>query len=64
MNEWSIQRADIFHDWFEGSDSYLGYSGVTEDGEIFMSMDGLSSSCLSRVTRVLEVRKHMFMSGT
>ena len=43
--------------------SCLGYSGVTEDREIFMSMNGLQSSCLARGTRVLEVRKCLFMSG-
>ena len=48
MTEWSIQRKDVLHGWFEGSVSCLGYSGVTEDGEIFMSMYGLRSSCLAR----------------
>ena len=63
MTEWSIQRADFFHGWFEGGISYLGYSGVTEDGETFMGMDGLRSSYLARGARVLEVRKCIFMSG-
>ena len=44
--------------------SYLGCSGATEDGETFMSMNGLRSSCLARSTRVFEVRKCIFMSGT
>ena len=44
--------------------SYVRYSGVTEDGETFMSVNGLRSSCLARGTRVLEVRKCIFMSGT
>ena len=37
MTECSIQRDDVvFHGWLEGSVSYLGYSGVMEDGETFM----------------------------
>ena len=64
MTEWSIQGGDVFHGWFEGSVSYLGCSGVTEDGETFMSTNGLRSSCLARGMHVLEVRKCIFMSGT
>ena len=44
--------------------SYLGYSGVAEDGETFMSVNGLRSSFLARGMRVLEIRKCIFMSGT
>ena len=64
MTDWSIQRGNIFYDWFEGSVSCLGDSGVMENVETFMSMNGLRSSCLARGTRVLEVRKCIFMSGT
>ena len=62
VTEWSIQRDDLFNGWFEESVSYLGYSGITEDGETFMSTNGLRSSCLSRGTHVLQARGHIFMS--
>ena len=42
--------------------SYLGCSGVTEDGEAFMSMNGLQISFLARVTHVFQVRGRIFMS--
>ena len=43
--------------------SYLGCSGVTEDGEIFMITSGLRSSFLARDMHVLKVRRHVFMFG-
>ena len=63
VTEWSIQREDVFYGWFEGSVSHLGCSGVTEDGGIFMTTNGLRSNCLERGTHVLQVRRHIFMSG-
>ena len=54
-------RIDLELSW-EDVVSYLGYSGVMEDGEAFMSMNGLWSSCLARGTHVLQIRGYIFMS--
>ena len=64
VTQWSIQRENVFHGWFEGIFLYLGHSAVTEDGETVTSTKGSQSSYLGRGMHVLQVRRCVFMSWT